>query len=197
MDRAGSRTSSRVGRSAAKRAPRESEAAGEEAMEAALPVESDLDYLVRSLRRRVVGAADRLLVEVGLPLSAWYPLVVLSHGDGISQRELARRLHLKDAAMGKAIDGLEAVGLLRRTDDPSDRRKFLVMLTPSGRKLAADIVSLRVRLLETMEKGFSAKEREMFKKFLQRAHANLAELTGPPEEDVGYRSLHFKRTPKK
>ena len=156
----------------------------------------DLDYLVRNLRRRVVGAADRMLEELGLPLSAWYPLVVLSHGDGISQRDLSKRLHLKDAAMGKAIDGLESEGLLRRADDPLDRRKFLVMLTPKGRKVAADIVSLRARLLETMESGFTAKERELFKQFLQRAHANLASLSGPAEDDPGFQALQFKRSSK-
>lgn len=165
--------------------------------EPGLPVAGDFDYLIRSLRRRLVVVIDHAAADMKLPLSAWFPLLVLAHEDGISQRELAKRLHLKDAAMGKAIDGLEREGLLRRADDPGDRRKFLVVLTPRGRKIAADIMSLRARILETLQKGFSGKERDLFKQFLQRAYDNLGGLADPQaEEDPGRGALLFKRSSK-
>lgn len=135
-----------------------------------------LDYLVRTLRRRQVAVIERLLQPLELPLGAWYPLIVLGREDGISQRDLAKRLGLKDAAIGKAIDNLERAGLLLRTSDESDRRKFLVLLTPKGRKLASQVSALREELLGSLHKGFTAQEVDLFKDFLQRAHRNLNEL---------------------
>ncbi|MGE4240641.1 MarR family winged helix-turn-helix transcriptional regulator [Ramlibacter sp.] len=135
-----------------------------------------LDYLIRTLRRRQVGVIERLLEPLGIPLGGWYPLVVLNVEDGMSQRELSRRLGLKDAAIGKAIDNLQHAGLLLRTADDTDRRKFLIRLTPQGRKLAAEVTGLRDEVLAYLTRGFTPKESELFKRLLQRAHNNLSEL---------------------
>lgn len=143
-----------------------------------------LDYLIRTLRRRQVGVIERLLQPLELPLGAWYPLIVLGREDGISQRELGKRLGLKDAAIGKAIDNLERAGLLLRTSDETDRRKFLVLLTPKGRKLASQVSALRNDVLGLLHKGFTDKEVALFRSFLQRAHQNLnaAEVTAHSEQ---------------
>lgn len=143
-----------------------------------------IDYLVRTLRRRQVALIERLLQPLDLPLAAWYPLNVLHRGDGISQRELGKRLGLKDAAIGKAVDNLERAGLLLRTSDETDRRVFLVLLTPKGRKVANQVSALRDDVLGILHKGFTDKEAELFKSFLQRAHHNLSELEASADTGV-------------
>ena len=174
MDKAGVRG---VAGSRAKRPP---PGAGIESPDSSLEprLGNDLDYLVRTLRRRQVQVIDALLANVQLPLSAWYPLVVLQSEDGISQRELARRLHLKDAAIGKSIAAMERDGILRRSPDEADHRKILVFLTAKGRRLAAKVTCLRVELLAAMSAGFSARETETFRQLLQRAYRNLGSLLG-------------------
>lgn len=56
---------------------------------------------------------------------------------GIRQTELAARALVTKQALGQVIDGLEADGLVDRTLDPLDGRAWLVVLSPTGEKVAA------------------------------------------------------------
>lgn len=137
------------------------------------PLGEDLDYLIRTLRHYQVGVIERMLAGLKLPLSAWYPLVALSMADGISQRELASRIGLKDAGIGKAIDGLARAGLVGRSADEVDGRKSIIALTTKGRRIARKLTRARSLLLDEMQKGFSPDEISRFRGFLTRAYANL------------------------
>ena len=135
--------------------------------------EGEIDYLIRMIRMREVYAIELMLRPVGLTLSAWYPLAVLHVEDGMSQRELGKRLNLKDAAIGKAIDALESEKLIVRKKDPNDRRKALVCLTAKGRKIAYKVAKQRHEFQSVFVEGFSQKERSLFGSLLERSYDNL------------------------
>lgn len=52
--------------------------------------------------------------------------------------ELARRAAMTNAAMTELIDQCEAMGLVERQPDPSDKRARIVRFTPGGEKWLAD-----------------------------------------------------------
>ena len=59
--------------------------------------------------------------------------------DGINQQELAN-LTLKDkASMTYLIDNLTKRALVKRTEDPNDRRSKLIYLTPGGKLLGKKV----------------------------------------------------------
>lgn len=135
--------------------------------------QGEIDYLIRMIRMREIAVIDRMLEPLGLGLSAWYPLTLLHVEDGMSQRELGRRLNLKDAAIGKAIDALERAGLVSRNQDPHDRRKSLIILTPVGKKTAKKVTNLRKDFLARLLDGFTDEEREHFISMLERVYRNI------------------------
>lgn len=51
---------------------------------------------------------------------------------GASASEVGRRLGVSKQAAGKTVDRLEALGYVRREDDPADARRKVVLLTPRG-----------------------------------------------------------------
>nr|BFE50093.1 MarR family winged helix-turn-helix transcriptional regulator [Saccharothrix mutabilis subsp. capreolus] len=51
---------------------------------------------------------------------------------GASASEVGRRLGVSKQAAGKTVDRLEALGYVRREDDPADARRKIVHLTPRG-----------------------------------------------------------------
>ncbi|WP_309115748.1 MarR family transcriptional regulator [Saccharothrix sp.] len=51
---------------------------------------------------------------------------------GATASEVGRRLGVSKQAAGKTVDRLEALGYVRREDDPADARRKLVLLTPRG-----------------------------------------------------------------
>lgn len=57
-----------------------------------------------------------------------------------SQTDLSRKLLTHRSNVTGLIDRLEKRGLLRRSDDPGDRRAYRVRLTPRGEKLLQEIL---------------------------------------------------------
>ena len=58
--------------------------------------------------------------------------------DGTRITELARRAAMTNAAMTELIDQCEALGLVERIADPSDKRVRIVRFTPAGEKWLND-----------------------------------------------------------
>lgn len=66
--------------------------------------------------------------------------------------ELADATMLTSGAMTNRIDGLEAEGLVRRKNDPDDRRKVLVQLTGKGLSLIEGATEARFETaMESLE----------------------------------------------
>ena len=75
------------------------------------------------------------LGKVGLSMAKQGALSELSlSGEPLTLSQLAARLSCVRSNMTQLVDRLEADGLVRRLDDPSDRRSVRAELTPVGRE---------------------------------------------------------------
>jgi DNA-binding MarR family transcriptional regulator len=70
--------------------------------------------------------------------------------DGKSVDVLAEAMRVSHSRAVRVVDGLEAAGLARREDDPSDGRRALVWLEPPGRKLADRAIEARLGVLRSV-----------------------------------------------
>lgn len=68
-------------------------------------------------------------------------LSLLARGPA-TQRELAGSQHMTEQTAGRTIAHLEATGHLRRTADPTDRRRRVVEITPDGQALLAQMYTM-------------------------------------------------------
>ena len=97
------------------------------------PSESWLIYGVSAIVRK---ASDRVLAPLGLSIAQMPVLVVLRDAKHpIMITEVARRLYLETPSLTTMIDRLSERGLVKRVDDPKDRRKTLVAITQKGKRL--------------------------------------------------------------
>jgi DNA-binding MarR family transcriptional regulator len=60
----------------------------------------------------------------------------------VSLSELQRLFALRPSTLTHVIDRLEHRGLVTRHLNPRDRRSFLVVLTPEGERVAAEVIAL-------------------------------------------------------
>jgi DNA-binding MarR family transcriptional regulator len=60
-------------------------------------------------------------------------LNVLAENEGITQRDLAEKLHLARPTITAMLQKLEHGGLIERWDDPDDQRLTRIRLTEAGR----------------------------------------------------------------
>ena len=107
----------------------------------------------RSFLRAHASLTGRLEQELqserDLPL-AWYDVLLNLHEAGGSQRmqELARSVLLSKSGLTRLVDRMEAAGLLRREQSPSDRRGTLAVLTPEGKAALRRAAPVHLRGIE-------------------------------------------------
>src|SRR5712671_4280986 len=85
-----------------------------------------LHEVARSLRRRFEQNAR----GSGLTRSQWQVLAYLAQNEGINQSGLADLLEIEPITLGRIVDKLQILGLIERRPDSSDRRVWLLHLTP-------------------------------------------------------------------
>jgi DNA-binding MarR family transcriptional regulator len=91
-----------------------------------------------------------------------------------SIRDLLRVFGLKQSTFTSLLDRLEALGCVRRTTNPDDRRSFLVHVTPTGRDLAAKLH----RLLRTLDRAIHSQVDERDVKGFHAVLAAVDQITG-------------------
>jgi MarR family transcriptional regulator for hemolysin len=87
-----------------------------------------LHDVARLLRRRFEQNAR----GSGLTRSQWQVLMYLAQNDGINQSGLAGLLDVEPITLCRIVDKLQAFGLIERHPHPSDRRVWILHLTPAA-----------------------------------------------------------------
>lgn len=100
---------------------------------------SDPTRLASELRLVLGGLVRRLRVENRLPLPQSIVLSRIDREGPSTVSGLAAAEHIRPQSMAQTVADLEADGLVSRSSDPTDRRRWLVELTADGKAaLAAD-----------------------------------------------------------
>jgi DNA-binding MarR family transcriptional regulator len=92
-------------------------------------------WLTRAMARYLDGVTSAL-EGTGLDLPAWRVVMILHDADWLSVGHIAAQSNTKLAAMTKAIQRMEAEGLVQKREGDTDRRVTLVALTPAGNDAA-------------------------------------------------------------
>lgn len=134
--------------------------------------ESSVGLLVKRVGQSIVMTADRRLAAHGLTHAQWVPLMKLHLGQCGTVAGLARELQTDAGAMTRALDRLEAKGLVRRARSQDDRRVVKLALTDEGQRLASLVPPVLAEVLNDHLAGFSHAEWQQLVGLLQRVIAN-------------------------
>jgi len=88
-------------------------------------------------REAMVRVQERLFEAHGLTIQQYNVLRIVRGGPtkGHPIYEIERRMIYRFANVTRLVDRLETQGLLKRNQDPKDRRVSRVVITPKGRRL--------------------------------------------------------------
>ena len=97
---------------------------------------SDLTNSLGQLLHRAARLVDGRARSSGAGGLRSSQAALLSHldRDGTRLSVLGERMGVSKQAVGELVEGLQALGLVKRADDPDDKRARLVCLTRHGRK---------------------------------------------------------------
>ncbi len=151
---------------------------------AELPFESSVGYQLRMANRATQRYLQSRIEPHGVTPGMWYFLRALWQEDGLTQRELSRRIGTMEPTTLTALAGMERAGLITRERDDKDRRKLCVRLTAKGRALEEVLMPFAAEVVQQATAGFSSEDRERFLGYLSAVQRNLADLSaGATEED--------------
>jgi DNA-binding MarR family transcriptional regulator len=111
---------------------------------------------------------------------------------GCTQIELSRRLIMHRSNVTGLLDRLEARGLVRRQDNPADRRAFIVILTAAGRKLIHQILPHYYRAAEAVWTGITAPRARQLVSELASVSANAERIAAAPDNPLESRGRSRK-----
>ncbi len=109
------------------------------------PLDDRLGFWLRLAQQAAFDAFHRAMSPLGLTPGRLGALLLLDAQPGLRQSALAEALRVKPSNLAVLLDGLEAEGLIRRSEDTQNRRAKLLHLTPAGRALLR-----RAKLREAM-----------------------------------------------
>jgi len=94
----------------------------------------------------VTEKMHRHLVRARLSVSQFGVLEALFHLGPLCQKEIGEKILKTSGNITLVIDNLEKRGLVRREQDPGDRRKIKVTLTPEGEELIETLFPVHTRI---------------------------------------------------
>ena len=137
-----------------------------------LQPENSVGYLMRKVMTSIRTQADAQLSTHDLTYAQWLPLFKISPCPPTTVASLAWDLETDPASMTRALDRLEAKGLVARERSTTDRRVVQLALTPEGDKVAAQVPPVLADVLNGHLSDFTHDEWQLLLRLLRRMLAN-------------------------
>lgn len=134
--------------------------------------EASVGLLLRRVADSLRQQIDRRLAAHDLTHAQWMPLFKIAKGEVVTLVALARDMCLDPGAVTRALDRLEAKGLVRRERSLDDRRVVKLVATEAGHAVAAQVWGVLADVLNEHLAGFTRQEFDLLMSLLQRMLAN-------------------------
>ena len=119
--------------------------------------------------RRFMAKCFGQMQELGIYPGQIPVLGLLAHKDGLNQREIAEKLHIKPPTVNVTVQRLEKAGFLYREADEKDQRISRIYMTEKGMKKVQDNEKI---LLD----GFSEEDLCLLRRFLDQITENIEKI---------------------
>jgi DNA-binding MarR family transcriptional regulator len=126
-------------------------------------------------------------VRYGLNRTAWRTLAFIAAREPLAQRDLGGSIIVDPAAVTRSIEVLAKKEFITRETDPNDRRRIILRLTASGRKVHAEIGGMIEQYDAQLVSGLTAQEKTALARILdkleEQIEANFPVGETPPLEE--------------
>ena len=137
------------------------------------PLSASVGALLRMTHLAYVQDLQNHLAAHDIPFGMWFYLRALWEEDGITQRELSRRVGATEPTTAQQLANMERSGLVERKRPDADRRQSRVHLTRAGRALKKRLLPYAVDVNANALAGLSATEIAQLRDLLGRIRTNL------------------------
>lgn len=139
-------------------------------------LDNSLGFVTNRTANRLKLALERSFAEQGFNITAeqWSVLSRLSEENGLSQQEIVKRLSKDKTNIARILALMERNHLIERRVDTYDNRVRKTYLTPFGKSIYSDLVSITQETLSRALTGLSDDEVRQVISLLNTVFNNLA-----------------------
>jgi DNA-binding MarR family transcriptional regulator len=135
--------------------------------------EESAGYLVRDTHLLFAKALRNRLQNHQITPGQWYFLRILWDEEGLSQRELSRRVGTTEPTTVSALRLLTRNCMIERVRNPKDRRTINIYLTDKARDLKATLMPVAFDVNDVAMRGLTDSEFAQLQGLLQKVRKNL------------------------
>lgn len=142
-----------------------------------LVIDDDIGFFIAVTSRLMDRALNGRLKKYGVSFGQWPFLMTLWAEEGLTQRELSRRVSSEEGTTTRTLDRMEADGLIRREANITDRRQRIIYLTNKGKSLRDKLVPEALAISGLTTGQLTAKEVGALRSALKKMVGSLKELS--------------------
>ncbi len=143
----------------------------------------NISFVLHDVARLLRKRFEQRSGSSGLTRAQWQVLAYLSLNEGIHQNKLADLIEIMPITLARLLDKMEARGFIERRPNPTDRRAWLLYLTPRAHPLLEIMRSNGQKTRDEAFIGLSADEQLHLLKTLCLIKSNLLEACTQPAVD--------------
>ena len=137
-------------------------------------IDQNIGHLSALAARLFGKALGARLADYGVSAGQWPLLLHLWEEDGLTQKELSRRIQIEEPTTARTLDRMERDGLVRRERSQRDRREINVRLTERGREQRDDLIPCAQEVNARATHGLSSEDKARAASLLRYMIARLA-----------------------
>ncbi len=124
-------------------------------------------FLLGKAYQRAHGLLKKKLFPFGLTPVQHLILAVLRDEEALSSAEISERTVMDSATLSGVLDRMSEAGLIKKVENPEDRRSIRVSISAKARKMMDDLADQRKAVNEELTSVLSIEEKLLLKRMLK------------------------------
>lgn len=117
---------------------------------------------------RLSSWEDSVVRDSGLTPAQAHTIEMVGHSGAIKMKDLAEKIGITTGTLSVAVDRLEKKHLLRRIPHHTDRRSFLIELTPEGEACFREHHAFHLKMTREIISGLTPFEQKTFADVIEK-----------------------------
>ena len=111
---------------------------------------------------------ESVVRDSGLTTAQAHAIEIVGHSGPIKMKDLAEKIGVTTGTLTVAVDRLEKKELMKRKPHETDRRSYLIELTPQGEEVFKEHHNFHIKMTEEIVSGLTRKEQEDFARIIEK-----------------------------
>ncbi len=130
-------------------------------------LENCVSYIATNASKNLAEGFDKKLKAYGISRVQWTALYYIGRDEEMSQKQLSDLMRIRESSTTRLIDRMEKEGLIKRKNDPDNRRKVSLTLTEKGRDLRVESFHHGEEYSDYISQDVSDEDMKTFMKVLE------------------------------